>query len=654
MAVRSVKWDAATKRMFTGWMYRQLDNTLGQRAPLESKWVNNLVQWRASVIGDGVGDVPFIGASDLPLPLTAIHHDPVLADMIQTLHIPKDFWSVRAINPRGERFAKPTQEFLSAVERRFLKMRQVNIRTLMDVGIHGTGVYKYHYQAKLRKRPSFSNGEQAPVLVPRLETRPLVQHVPLEDFIIPPESTDIDPEAPNYPAQWVAHRFTMRAGRLRHLAREQTPMLPGWDPEALKQILQWEHENHELQRLRREQQSQDEFIPFNNREVTFYEIWLRFDIDDDGVEEDVVVTWHHQSRAIARSMHNPYEHGRRPFVKAIHMPGFGFYGLGMAEMNEWAQLASERILNATVDSATLSNAAMFSFPLGSRIGEDEPLYPGRVFQHAPGERPYVLQMGGTNAGMFQLLTLFSQFSEQRTGVSELRQGNLTNLPDRVPATATNAALSEGSKRFDMILGNLREGALNEIGVGTLQNLAQMSKDDPKWKEWAISTLGAADGQAVGELLDMPAEDIPDIMGVHVTATSSQNNKAQERQQLAVLQQTMAATWPQLIQYAQAVAQIAGDPTPLAQAIQAAHTGTIHLSRKLVEAHDIQNPDDYTPPIPTDNETNRGELGTVLASEEGAVSEDNRQTATSLPTEQALLQSANVDLISLLGSGVGGV
>jgi len=142
MPFEKVKWGRGKKEDFTNWMFHEMWNTEGDRRQLERKWIDLLVQHRARVEGDGIVNVPFVGASDVDFPLAAMHFEPVYADLMQTLHIPKDFWSVVAGNPDTVNVAKPFQQFLSLVERNDIRMRLANSKALFDLGILGTCVYK--------------------------------------------------------------------------------------------------------------------------------------------------------------------------------------------------------------------------------------------------------------------------------------------------------------------------------------------------------------------------------------------------------------------------------------------------------------------------------------------------------------------------------
>ena len=149
--LQDVEWSKDRLENFRDWFSNQLSNTIGDRGALEQKWTNELIMWRARVIGDGIGEVPFIGASDIDMPLIGMHTDPVYADFMQTLHATDNFWSNIPLRADAIPSAKPLQEFMKHMETTHIKMRQVNGRVLFDLVIHGTGIYKSEIIHERRK-----------------------------------------------------------------------------------------------------------------------------------------------------------------------------------------------------------------------------------------------------------------------------------------------------------------------------------------------------------------------------------------------------------------------------------------------------------------------------------------------------------------------
>jgi hypothetical protein len=109
-------------------------------------------------------------------------------------------------------------------------------------------------------------------------------------------------------------------------------------------------------------------------------------------------------------------------------------------------------------------------------------------------------------------------------------------------------------------------------------------------------LGEDDGSQVISILDLPVAALEEGLGVEVTTTSSQVNKETEKQQLLGLIQIMTQSYGGLIQIGQLMAEM-GDPSLIAPTAMAAYTGGTELLKRLLEAHNIQNPERYLPQQP---------------------------------------------------------
>lgn len=597
MPFEKVKWGRGRKDEFRRWIYSEIWNTQGDRAELERKWLDLIVQHRARVIGTGTSDVPFVGASDVDFPLTAMHFEPVYADLMQTLHIPKDFWSVVSGHPDTVSVAKPFQQFLSLVERNDIKMRAANSKALFDIGVLGTCIYKDSIHHLARTVRDYDDIGQI-VKKTKIDFRPRVHHIPLQDFYIPAYASKIDPDEVGG-APWVSHEFDLTEGQFLDRSKGESPFVPTYDKEAVNNVMAYLVDQQGEDTIEARQRQEDEYRPFHEWKIKLHEVHARFDVSGNGTEEDIVVVWHQDAEEILRVTYNPYLHGKRPFSSAPYIPGPGFYGVGIAEADEWAQLIMSRLLNSTVNNTLLANQRMYSVPLGANISPDEAIYGGKIWPLGPNEKIGEIRLGEVYSSLPALMQQMMQFAEQRTSVSELRQGDLGNLPSRTPATTVMSALTEGKKKFDMVMANLRDGVYDEIGLRTVQNLIQISKDDPRYIALAQQALGPADGAIVAEILQGPVHDIEEKLGINVSATSSIVNKEAEKQNLIALAQMASQFYPQQIQYAQGLAQMdpQNGPMLLASTLQAAFQGNNEIMKRLIETFDIQNPDVYLPDIP---------------------------------------------------------
>jgi len=182
----------------------------------------------------------------------------------------------------------------------------------------------------------------------------------------------------------------------------------------------------------------------------------------------------------------------------------------------------------------------------------------------------------------------------RTGVSETRQGDLSSLPSRTPATSLLTSLQEGNKRFDMILSAFRD-VHSEIGTEILQNLVQHAKEDPiRWQLFFQNALGQEDANLFLEFLGSSIANVEESFGVSVTATSAQVNKEAEKQSFIGLMQVTGQIYGQIIQTALLMAQVQ-DPL-VQQTAAAAYTAGTEMLKRLLEKFDIQNPTEYVPDL----------------------------------------------------------
>lgn len=533
------------------------------------------------------GKAAFCGNSNLEFPLTAIHSDPVMADMLQTLDAPEDYWHATAKRPDRVDHANAVREGMTALERRFIKMRRVNERALMDNNILGTAIYKNHWK---ERRKTVKDYQPDGTIGDRLKrvSKPEIEHVPLQRFYIPANVWRIDPDEQGG-ARWVAQEFFVTPSQLRAWANGSSN-LPAFDRKAVEHVLKLiVDRDPDVDDTIREE---DDYTPFHDRKIRLFEVWARFDVDGDGIDEDVVAIVHHESLELLRVIHTPFLHGKRPFHKTNYLPGFGFYGLGISEIDEWAQETSTKLLNAQIDNILLANTRMYAAPLGSNVQPNEPVYPGKVWYVGPNEEIGEIKMSEVYPSIFQGLSQMLQFAEMRTGVSEIRQGNLTGLPSRTPATSLLSILREGNKRFDMILSGIRDSH-GEMGLRMLQNVSQHFRDDrEKWINYFTQALGEEDAARFLEVINGPVHEIEEAFGVAVTATSAQANKEVEKQSFVGLMQIVSQIYGQLVQTAQ-LAATAPDPLTKQTATAAYRAGT-QLLQQLLERFDVQNPSQYLP------------------------------------------------------------
>jgi len=593
--VQSVQWSKGRQAEFKRWFHQQLWNTKGDQAELVEDWKGYIEQWR-SKLPSGIKEFPWPGASNLRFPLTAIHSDPVYADLMQSFHGAPQFWHVSPIHaPELVPHANALREGLQVIDRDFLHLRDVNSKAFLYNTILGTGIYKTHWVHSSKRVKDYDptgSGE----IITRLKTtsRPSIEYVPLNHFFIPADSWDIDPDAPVGGAQWVGQKFFLTEGQLNAAAVSHPGgFFPSYDKQAVNVVTNYVTDRPQEDTVDQKIRELDDFTPWQSDRAECYEVWVRFDVDGDGIEEDVVVIWHQETETILRATYNPFYHGQRPFSSTRFLPGFGFYGIGMAEIDEWAQATMTKLLNAQIDNVMVANTRMYAVPRGSNASPD--VYPGKTWMVGPNEQIGEVRLGDIYPSLPTTMGFMLQMAESRVGVSDLRQGNITDLPSRTPAATTLTLLQEGKNRHDEVMASMRV-PFGRMGTQTVQLLAQYYQDDPeRWNDYFNSTLGQADAALMLEIISRPISEIADTFGIVPTAVSAAANKEADKQNFVGVLQLVSQIYPQLVQTAMLIEQ-APPGSIAAQTALSAYTGGVELLKRLLERFDIQNPEQYVPDL----------------------------------------------------------
>lgn len=605
----SLPWAAGREDSFKTWFHNQIWHSEADHSELTQKWVDQIEQWRAPM-PQGQKEFPWPGASNLEFPLTSIHFDPIYADFMQTFHgSGVDFWHVSPIfGPQDVDKANALREALKILDRDFIRMRDVNAKQFIYTIILGTGIYKTHYvrEARRVKDRDPETGEVTERV--NVRERPAVEYVPLNHFLLPGDAWDIDPDAPVGGARWVAQKFYETPAQLRANASGEadSAFLPHYDSKAVQHVIETtvgslENEAHASSGDRQEdpvdakQRELDHTSMFISPQIELFEVWARYDIDDDGIDEDIVIIWHQDSNTILRMTPNPYDHGERPFDRVRYLEGIGFYGIGLAEKDEWSQATVTKLLNAQIDNVMLANTRMYSVPRGSNLSDREAIFPGKVWTIGPGEDVKEVRLGDIYQSLPKIMGFMLDISESSSGASDLRQGNVQSLPDRTPAATALTMLQESNKRFDEIMGGMRQ-PYSRIGLKIFQLLSQQMKTDPSfWRSYFIGNLGEVDGMKVIELLEQGVDVIGQRFGIQPTATSAVANKEADKQNFVAVMQLLSQLSPQLIQAGSLVDQTQ-QGTLVNQTAMAMYVGGVELMKMLLEKFDIQDPGTFLPDV----------------------------------------------------------
>jgi len=595
-----VKWGPKRRDFLNQFLRFEIDRALSARSVAEQKWRDWLVQYRAQP-EDGVAHFPFEGASKVTVPVTAMNNDPIWSRYMANIHGAENIWTMRALSEKWVTAAKPLQDFTQWLDTNLLKMWDVNMRAFRDMVLLGTAVYKTGW--KFEQKRVWGYDEQLNrVRQVQMINQPFVDHVNIVNFLVPPEAREVDPDV-QHGALWVGERLRIRPPALQVMGRGQEPFLPNFIPEAITKVMRWvensltedEHQRNVNDRIGDDLSG----AFFETREIELWEMHVRFDASGDGIEEDLIVTYHKPTATILRAIYN-WLPGGRPYSVIRYLRGDGFYGVGVGEQTETWQDVISNVLNYDIDKLLLSNAPMFAVKEGANILPDEPIFPGKIWSlFGPQKDILPLHMVAPgNFDMMQMMGFLQEQSRARTGLNDLQQANISALPSRTPATTVQSLLQEGNTRFDMSIKDLRQGGLSEVGLRVLQNLQFQTRNftnNPFAQAYlatAQQVLGDPEGsEAVRAITGgFPAEPIQNGIGVQLTATSGLNNKELQKQSNLALLQLGSQMGEQFINLAGLIQQ-GGLVGEVAQKL---FSGGTELLLRTLEQFDVRNPEEIVP------------------------------------------------------------
>ena len=308
-----------------------------------------------------------------------------------------------------------------------------------------------------------------PVLV---EDRPTVEVVESDQLIVPYRTRDLQS------AKRVTHVHKMTVDEIETQARPDKfdPWtLDEGDVEKLKSVAAGQAENGKDRpnnnAFGRQRDDVEGVHPgmskdATNNQVDVYEVYLREDIDGDGMREDVVLQVSPDLRKVLHItfLDTLHPHGRRPFP-TIHFlaPTDRFYVPGLAHFLVPLNMQANVTINQINDRLTVTNN-----PFGFYRPMSLPQDPDAVHKILPGEMipspdpaGIVFPQWGTS-GMQDMSIMETVLSfADRVGSSPLNGGS---TPQNGPRTArgTLALISEGNLKTDILIEMAQKEGFSEL------------------------------------------------------------------------------------------------------------------------------------------------------------------------------------------------
>jgi hypothetical protein len=267
------------------------------------------------------------------------------------------------------------------------------------------------------------------------------------------------------------------------------------------------------------------------RKYKVHETYLRYDIDDDGIDEELVVWLDDKSGKILRItyLERVGPGGKRPFTIKLFSPdgkGLGEYLYGLGNETDY-------IHNQRLDYGTLQNLPFFFYRAASGLNPVQlKVGPGMGIpvDDPQGDVMFPQFGGGTTYG-FQEEQQVNRYAEKASGITDFALGQINGQGATRTATGTSALVNELNSNIDIHIKRYQRGFKRNLYILDLQcqDLLPLG---------LVVRVAGVDGKDVYKRFEN-RDAIRFATDFELTANSISSNKAIERETAMMLIQNLA-------------------------------------------------------------------------------------------------------------------
>lgn len=513
---------------------------------------NRVVRWRKNyeaIPAEPTKEFPFHNASNLVVPIIAIHCDTLLARVMSAILKQQPPWNVRvaaaqAGNPDLIDASSALETFLQyvAYEPRELELQRVCQEWVGETIRYGTSVVKSPIVHELEDYvvPGDGSGQGSVSYDTRTVYHgPRPEKIRFNDFGIPPKARTIAD------ASFMYHVIHLEREDLQYRAYRGH-----YHKESVEKILATP--DRTTVDTVRKQQEEDSGAKtqsgYGFGEWDIYECWFIFPVDNTHWVK-CIVWYHERTNTILRGVFNQYPED--PFIAArLFFRDDAFHGYGFCEMLEPIANEISIMHNQRRDSMTVSTTKFFLVDPDSKINEGYRIFPGALL---PGtkEEFEAVEMGAPQEITIDEERLALELGEKRTGVSGPIQGAGAGFNTKrgiYTAMGTLSILQEGNTRTDLNITDIKD-AFSRLGrlLCREYNLIGLGDRAAAFGDLSKKIEAALKAMEVGQAI------------IPVTASTSSVNREVEKQNDIMISGLLGRHYQQITQMLQMAAQYSADP-----------------------------------------------------------------------------------------------
>lgn len=501
----------------TNYLTVEIEDAFSARSFLEADWREDLVRYEG-VPKLSARNIPIENAPNIEITLGAIAADSIYAQAIDLIFGTTPLVTcqpmVKGTNDKVSiDTAKAIQRYINWLARNEVGIRVASEDTVLDDVQLGTGVF-YIPWTEQRKKTRTSK---------IIRRRPIVYSIPPEDCITPIGTPYGIQDTP-----WIAIRFWKTIEELFDSAQYDGWNITDAQPAGAKD---WVRNRREMLG------KQVEGVTRKGNIYDTFDVYAYYDIDGDGLDEDLCVVWNHTGRSILKISYNPCD--RRPIEKMVYQRrAHLFYGLGVLKMMRPFQEEMTEVHNHQVLNAMLANARIWKGKEGE-IPNTMKIWGGKVITMRDPATDLIPEvMADTYPSMIQIQSLIMQLADNRVGTNAMSQPRPSQIMgSRTPGITALSLLQQVNRRFTPAFDDMRHAIVRALRQCLYRTQERVLAGDAGVMVDIIELLGPEDGQLVINLLR--DEDFDKHVSMELTASSASVNREADRQNAIMLVNILA-------------------------------------------------------------------------------------------------------------------
>lgn len=561
-------------------LYDEIDEELRWEESANDGMRNRIAHHNRLYLGEPkqrVKNFPWPKASNIVVPLVGTFVDAVYARHMNTVFGQPTVWQVLALSKAWTQAAPRWRKFLEYESYYTMGLFNSSSRWIFGATKHGLGVLRVTWEKVLKKRIVKDPRSGAENEIPYyFKDAPGLLPVPLDHCHWPDDAVDVES------ARWFGRDYWVPLRRYDLGVRRGFYTDPDESVRNTRRMIEFTPSEEQAA------DKSDRSSPRPPDGIRLYEISWTIDLDNDGIEEELIMVINRDARRIVRLIWHPYFHQRRYFVGIQYWPHDNrVEGLGMCSMLEQLTEAITTVHNQASDNATAANTRIWGVKPGNpQIRPGMRTYPGMVVTLTDPVNDLVpKQLGEVYPSIVEREAILRDYAERRVGVTDYSLGRESPVVGwRATATSTVSLLQEAARRFDLTLRNIREG-FREVALQSTELYQQFPPVD------RITSIFEEESDSVLRFMQNPPSPVRDGINILTFASTAARNIEQERESFVQLFQLLSGYYQTFIQ---ATTLITNPQIPaLTKAATAASLERgAELMRRILENWPIPDPESF--------------------------------------------------------------